>query len=149
MKRAVVFSMSLARHPILTTQWLAFLGAFGERHRLGAPHDDLIRRSIPTFLLHGASSRARLDLLIDHFDVASEVLSRRSLMSLWRRSAIEMGTVAGRSENYRIQLLLADRCGARHEGAFAVRASLGRATDIRSARQALPSCAVPPKPTAS
>lgn len=121
LKRAVVFSMRLARYPVLTTQWLAFLGAFGERHRLGAPHDDLIRKSIPTFLLHGASSRTRLDLLMDHFGVASEVISRRSLMALWRGSAIEMGTIAGRSENYRILLQLADHCGVRHEGAFAVR----------------------------
>lgn len=122
-KRAVVFSMRLARHPLLTTRWLAFLGAFGDRYRLGLPHDDLIRKSVPTFLLHGASSRHRLELLMDHFDVASEVLSRRSLMALWRGTPMEMGTVGGRSENYRIQLLLADHCGGRHEGAFAIRLS--------------------------
>ncbi|WP_244512666.1 DUF535 family protein [Ensifer sp. LC163] len=122
-KRAVVFSMRLASHPMLTTRWLAFLGAFGDRHKLGLPHDDLIRKSVPTFLLHGASSRRRLELLMDHFDVASEVLSRRSLMALWRGTPMEMGTVGGRIENYRIELLLADHCGGRHEGAFAIRLS--------------------------
>ena len=121
LKRAVVFSMRFVRHPLLTARWIAFLGEFGERYRLGLPHDDLVRKSIPTFFLHGASSSERLDLMLDHFDVASEVLSRRSLMALWRGGTLEMGTVSGRSENYRIQLQLADHCGARHEGAFAIR----------------------------
>lgn len=121
LKRAVVFSMRVARHPFLTARWIAFLGEFGERYRLGLPHDDLVRKSIPTFFLHGAASRTRLDLLLNHFDVASELLSRRSLMALWRGMTLEMGTVSGRSENYRIQLHLADHCGARHEGAFAIR----------------------------
>lgn len=121
LKRAVVFSMRFARHPLLTSRWIGFLGDFSERYRLGLPHDDLVRKSIPTFFLHGASSAARLDLLLNHFDVASEVLSRRSLMALWRGSTLEMGTVSGRSENYRIQLQLADHSGARHEGAFAIR----------------------------
>ncbi len=121
LKRAVVFSMRFARHPLLTSRWIGFLGEFSERYRLGLPHDDLVRKSIPTFFLHGASSAARLDLLLNHFDVASEVLSRRSLMALWRGSTLEMGTVSGRSENYRIQLQLADHSGARHEGAFAIR----------------------------
>lgn len=121
LKRAVVFSMRFVRHPFLTARWIAFLGEFGERYRLGLPHDDLVRKSIPTFFLHGASSSGRLDLLLNHFDVASEVLSRRSLMALWRGGALEMGTVSGRAENYRIQLQLADHCGARHEGAFAIR----------------------------
>ncbi|MDF8358052.1 DUF535 family protein [Ensifer adhaerens] len=116
LKRAVVFSMRFARHPFLTSRWIGFLGEFAERYRLGLPHDDLVRKSIPTFFLHGASSTARLDLLLNHFDVASEVLSRRSLMALWRGSTLEMGTVSGRSENYRIQLQLADHGGARHEG---------------------------------
>ncbi|WP_077502487.1 DUF535 family protein [Sinorhizobium sp. A49] len=123
LKRAVVFSMRLARHPVLTTRWLAFLGAFGDRYKLGLPHDDLIRKSVPTFLLHGARSSQRLELLMNHFDVASEVLSRRSLMALWRGTSMEMGTVGGRGENYRVQLLLADHCGGRHEGAFAIRLS--------------------------
>ena len=121
LKRAVVFSMRFVRHPFLTARWIAFLGEFGEHYRLGLPHDDLVRKSIPTFFLHGASSSGRLDLLLNHFDVASEVLSRRSLMALWRGGALEMGTVSGRAENYRIQLQLADHCGARHEGAFAIR----------------------------
>lgn len=121
LKRAVVFSMRFARHPFLTMRWIGFLGEFAERYRLGLPHDDLVRKSIPTFFLHGASCGMRLQLLLDHFDVASEVLSRRSLMALWRGSVLEMGTVSGRSENYRIQLQLADHCGARHEGAFAIR----------------------------
>ncbi|HEV7320326.1 MAG TPA: DUF535 family protein [Ensifer sp.] len=121
LKRAVVFSMRFARHPLITARWITFLGEFGEHYRLGLPHDDLVRKSIPTFFLHGASTGARLDLLLNHFDVASEVLSRRSLMALWRGSVLEMGTVSGRSENYRIQLQLADHCGARHEGAFAIR----------------------------
>ncbi|MEI2298650.1 DUF535 family protein [Ensifer sp. MJa1] len=121
LKRAVVFSMRFACHPVLTARWVTFLGEFGERYRLGLPHDDLVRKSIPTFFLHGASSAKRLGLLLDHFDVASEVLSRRSLMGLWRGGTLEMGTVSGRSENYRIQLQLADHCGARHEGAFAIR----------------------------
>lgn len=121
LKRAIVFSMRFVRHPALTTRWIAFLGEFGERYRLGLPHDDLVRKSIPTFFLHGASSGQRLDLLLNHFDVASEVLSRRSLMALWHGGTLEMGTVSGRSENYRIQLQLADHCGARHEGAFAIR----------------------------
>ncbi len=123
LKRAIVFSMRLARHPVSTTRWLAFLGAFGDRYRLGLPHDDLIRKSVPTFLLHGASCRRRLQLLMNHFDIASEVLSRRSLMALWRGASMEMGTVGGRAENYRVQLLLADHCGGRHEGAFAIRLS--------------------------
>jgi len=121
LKRAVVFSMRFVRHPFLTARWITFLGEYGERYRLGLPHDDLVRKSIPTFFLHGASSSGRLDLLLNHFDVASEVLSRRSLMALWRGDALEMGTVSGRAENYRIQLQLADHCGARHEGAFAIR----------------------------
>lgn len=121
LKRAVVFSMRLVRHPLLTARWITFLGAFAERHRLGLPHDDLLRKSIPTFFLHGASAGQRLDLLLAHFDLASEVLSRRSLIALWRGGILEMGTVSGRGENYRIELQLADCCGARHEGVFAVR----------------------------
>ncbi|HEV7305449.1 DUF535 family protein [Ensifer sp.] len=121
LKRAVVFSMRFARHPLLTARWIGFLDEFGERYRLGMPHDDLLRKSIPTFFLHGATSSARLELLVKHFDVASEVLSRRSLTALWQGGILEMGTVSGRSENYCIQLQLADHCGARHEGAFAIR----------------------------
>ncbi len=101
LKRAVVFSMRFVRHPFLTARWIAFLGEFGERYRLGLPHDDLVRKSIPTFFLHGASSSGRLDLLLNHFDVASEVLSRRSLMALWRearwrweRSPVALRTIA-------------------------------------------------------
>ena len=42
-------------------------------------------------------------------------------MGLWRGEWLEMGVVEGRHEKYACQLSLADRCGGRHEGAFAIR----------------------------
>lgn len=126
LKRSVVFCLRFLVRPAVTLNWLMFLGDFARQNALGCPHDDLVRKSLATFFVHGASARERLKLLTDHFRIAGEVLMPEILRALWRGDALDVGTVEGRSESYKIQLLLADHCGSRHEGVFALRISRAR-----------------------
>lgn len=126
-KRSIVFCLRFLTRPATTLGWMTFLGDFARRQALGNPHDDLVRKSLSTFFAKGITGRERLKLLGDHFRTAGDVLSSDALAALWHGDVVEMGTVTGRGESYKIQLLLADHCGSRHEGAFAVR--LARARD--------------------
>lgn len=125
-KRSVVFCLRFLVRPAMTLNWLTFLGNFARRNALGCPHDDLVRKSLGTFFVHGASACDRLKLLTNHFRIAGELLAPEILRALWRGDAMDVGTVEGRSESYRVQLLLADHCGSRHEGVFALRLSRAR-----------------------
>lgn len=120
-KRSLTFCMRLAIRPVITLTWLNFVGEFGARYGLGRPHDDLLRKSTAAFFQHGASSRTRLALLIGSFRIAGEVMNRADLATLWQGGTLVLGTAAGRTDSYLIEMRLADQCGCRHEGVFSVR----------------------------
>ena len=119
-KRSVIFWFRFVAHPVLTMRWWSFLARFTARG-FPAPHDDLLQKPLSKFLVHRMRNSERLKLLTDHFLIAAENLSRKSMMALWCGEWLEMGVVEGRTEQYACQLSLADRCGGRHEGAFAIR----------------------------
>lgn len=126
LKRSIVFGSRSLIRPIATLRWLAFLGSFAREEALGRPHDDLVRKSLSTFLVRHGSTRTRLRWLIDHFRIAGDTMAFGVLRALWRGDAVEIGMVEGRSENYRLQIRLADHCGSRHEGAFTILLSRAR-----------------------
>jgi len=119
-KRSVLFWFRFIAHPFLTIRWWSFLARF-TASGFPAPHDDLLQKPLSKFLVHGMRNTERLKILTDHFLIAAENLSKKSMMGLWRGEWLEMGAVDGRNEQYACQFSLADRCGGRHEGAFAIR----------------------------
>ena len=120
-KRSVLFWFRFAANPLLTIRWWRFIAAFTAMRGFPPPHDELLQKPLSKFFVYGMGSSKRLTLLIDHFMIAERVLSRESMISLWRGQWLEMGTVQGRSETYACFIALADRSGGRHEGAFAVK----------------------------
>lgn len=120
-KRAFLFWFRFAANPLLTMRWWHFLAKFTATRAFPAPHDELLQKPLSKFLVYGLSSSKRLALLIDHFSIAERILSRESMISLWRGGWLDMGTVQGRSETYACLIALADRSGGRHEGAFAIK----------------------------
>lgn len=120
-KRGVLFWARFAANPLLTFRWWRFLAGFAAGRGFPAPHDELLQKPLSKFLAYGMRSSDRLALLVDHFLIAEEILSRESMMRLWRGDWLEMGVVNGRDETYACHIALADRCGGRHEGAFAIR----------------------------
>jgi uncharacterized protein len=126
-RRTIAFWLRFAISPILTLRWLRFLQEFTGQHTFVPPHDDLVRKSLSAFLVHRMACRTRLDILVQHFDVAKSLLQPQMLQTLWRGGKVEVGCVSGRDQDYSLQLSLADHCGSRHEGVFALR--LIRAVD--------------------
>ncbi len=120
-KRTLLFWFRFAANPLLTTRWWRFLSTFTATREFPPPHDELLQKPLSKFLVYGLSSSKRLSLLIEHFSIAERILSRESMISLWRGDWLEMGTVQGRSEAYTCHIALADRAGGRHEGAFAIK----------------------------
>lgn len=120
-KRALLLWLRFAANPLLTIRWWRFIAAFTTMRGFPPPHDELLQKPLSKFFVFGMSSSSRLALLIDHFSIAERILSRESVMSLWRGEWLEMGTVPGRSETYACFIALADRSGGRHEGAFAIK----------------------------
>nr|WP_246591279.1 DUF535 family protein [Aminobacter anthyllidis] len=127
LKRSAVFCLRFACRPVSTFGWISFIEDFGRSQALGRPHDDLLRKSLDVFFITGIPSPARLELMTEHFRIAAELLRQDDLATLWRGERLDMGTVSGRHETYNMQMLLADDCGCRHEGVFAIK--LSRASD--------------------
>lgn len=127
LKRSVVFCMRFACRPVSTFGWIRFLDSFSREKSLGRPHDDLLRKSLDVFFIQGIPSPTRLKLMTEHFRIAGEMLRHDDLAALWRGERLDIGTVSGRGEGYNMQMLLADHCGSRHEGVFALK--LSRASD--------------------
>lgn len=126
LKRSAVFCLRFACRPISTFGWISFLSDFSLKQALGRPHDDLLRKSLDVFFTTGISSPVRLGLMKTHFLLAAELLRHDDLAALWRGERLDMGSVSGRHESYDMQMLLADHCGCRHEGVFAIRLSRAR-----------------------
>ncbi|PQA71962.1 DUF535 family protein [Brucella oryzae] len=126
-RKTLAFLLRSVLSPWLTFRWFRFLGDFTEQHTFAPPHDDLVRKSLSSFLVHRMAWRTRLNILTQHFDLARQLMCPHVLQALWRGEMIELGTVCGRDHHYRLQLLLSDHCGSRHEGVFTVR--LVQATD--------------------
>ncbi len=126
LKRSAVFCLRFACRPVSTLGWVSFLGDFSLKQALGRPHDDLLRKSLDVFFVTGISSSSRLNLMKTHFQVAAELLRHDDLAALWRGERLDMGAVFGRHETYNMQMLLADHCGCRHEGVFAIKLSRAR-----------------------
>ena len=120
-KRALLLWLRFAANPLLTIRWWRFIAAFTATRGFPLPHDELLQKPLSKFFVFGMSGSKRLTLLIDHFSIAERILSRESMMRLWRGEWLEMGTVRGRSETYACFMALADRSGGRHEGAFAIK----------------------------
>ncbi|MCZ3377197.1 DUF535 family protein [Rhizobium sp. AG207R] len=120
-KRAFLFWCRFAANPLLTIRWWRFIAAFAATHELPPPHDELLQKPLSKFLVHRMPNSRRLSLLIEHFSIAETILSRDSMIRLWRGEWLEMGTVQGKCEAYACHLALADRSGGRHEGAFAIK----------------------------
>lgn len=120
-KRSFLLWIRFAANPPLTLAWWRWMTTVVASRGYPFPHDDLLQKPLSKFLAHGLSGSQRLGLLIDHFAIAEKILSRESMMRLWRGETLEMGEVQGRCEGYVCLLVLADRCGGRHEGVFAIR----------------------------
>lgn len=120
-KRSLLLWLRFAANPLLTIRWWRFLAEFTATRGLPPPNDELLQKPLSKFFVFGMSSSERLTLLTDHFSIAERILSRESMMSLWRGEWLAMGTVPGRGETYACFIALADRSGGRHEGAFAVK----------------------------
>lgn len=121
MKQTLASWLQLAVQPVLRTQWLRFLRDFTDEQTLAPPHDDLLRRPISSFLVKRMSMQARLQLILDHFDVAGDTMSCHHLQKLWLGEAVNIGSVAGVQDSYCIKLVLSDRCGAGQSGVFSLR----------------------------
>ncbi|NLR98244.1 DUF535 domain-containing protein [Rhizobium sp. P38BS-XIX] len=120
-KRGTLFWLRFAASPVLTVRWWRFIMSFAAERDFPPPHDELLQKPLSKFLVFGMGSKRRLTLLIDHFMIAERILSRESMIRLWRGEWLEIGVVDGRSEAYACFIALADRSGGRHEGAFAVK----------------------------
>lgn len=127
-RKAATFTLRLAAYPLLSLHWYEFLANFAGKHQLGHPHDDIIRKSIPNFFIHKASSHERLRLLKNHFSLAGHFMSADDLQKLWAGGHVNCGSVEGKREQYDISLRLSDHAGARHEGGFTI--SLNRRSDL-------------------
>jgi uncharacterized protein VirK/YbjX len=119
-KRTVLLWMRFAANPSLILGWWRWMAAFAASRGYPLPHDDLLQKPLSKFLVYGLSGSQRLRLLIDHFTIAETILSRDSMIRLWSGETVDMGEVHGRNETYSCRLVLADRCGGRHEGAFGI-----------------------------
>lgn len=120
-KRGLLFWIRFAANPPLTLGWWRWMATFAAARGYPFPHDALLQKPLSKFLVYGLSGSQRLGLLVDHFTIAEKILSRESMVRLWQGEALEMGEVQGRCEKYVCLLVLADRCGGRHEGAFAIK----------------------------
>lgn len=120
-KRAVLFWMRFAVNPVVTFQWWQFLAAFSAKRKLPPPHDELLQKPLSKFLIGQISHQRRLHFLVENFAIADRHFTRTVMSGLWTGRNLEMGAVHGRNDEYRCTLALADCCGGRHEGAFAVR----------------------------
>jgi uncharacterized protein VirK/YbjX len=120
-KRAFLFWMRFVAHPFVTLRWWRFLSRFSATQKLPAPHDELLQKPLSKFLVGKISYGRRLDFLMENFVIASGCFSKEVMAALWSGKTIEIGAVCGRAGEYRCTLALADLCGGRHEGAFAVR----------------------------
>lgn len=120
-KRAVLFWMRFAANPVVTFRWWGFLAAFSAKRKLPPPHDELLQKPLSKFLVGEISQQRRLLFLVENFIVADRHFTKTVMSGLWAGKTLEMGIVHGRKDEYRCTLALADCCGGRHEGAFAVR----------------------------
>lgn len=120
-KRSVLLGMRFAANPPLTLGWWRWMAAFAASRDYPLPHDELLQKPLSKFLVYGLSGSQRLKLLIDNFAIAEKILSRESMIRLWSGETLDMGEVQGRNETYSCRLVLADRCGGRHEGAFGIK----------------------------
>lgn len=120
-KRTVVLALRFLVNPILTRRWWRFVDAFATARGLPPPHDALLQPSLVIFLTRRVTPTDRLGLLMQHFRVAVRILAPDIVRRLWLGDTIRLGDIAGKRGAYRIELLLACRCGGRHEGIFAIR----------------------------
>ncbi|MDR0253885.1 MAG: VirK/YbjX family protein [Brucellaceae bacterium] len=119
-RKAAAFTLRLLAYPRSSLRWYGFLADFAGQHRLGLPHDDLIRKAIPNFFLYKASLRERACWLKNHFAIAGQVMMPEDLQRLWQGGRVHIGSVAGKRDCYDLILCLSDHAGARHEGGFTI-----------------------------
>ncbi len=119
-RKAAAFWLRSLISPALTLRWFRFLAVFTEHKTRMPPHDDILRKSLSTFLVYRMPRREKLDLLMQHFEIAGEILRPKVLKTLWQGGTVHAGNVAGRDHTYRLELSLAENCGCRHEGAFSL-----------------------------
>lgn len=120
-KRSFLFWMRFAAHPVATVRWWRYLSRFAAEHRLPPPHDALLQKPLSKFLMGDISYTRRLGFLAENFAMAADCFSADVLAGIWAGNTIEIGSISGRRDGYYCTLALADLCGGRHEGAFALR----------------------------
>lgn len=126
-RKAVAFALRQLAYPRLFMHWYSFLARFSAQYRLTLPHDDLIRKAVPNFFLHKATSKERLYWLQNHFAIAGRAMATEDLQSLWQGKRLRIAIIEGKQDYYDLSLCLSDHAGARHEGVFTI--SLSRRRD--------------------
>lgn len=101
-RKTLAFMLRSSLSPRLTLRWLRFLGEYTEQHTFAPPHDDLIRKSLSSFLVHRMAWKTRFNILTQHFELARQLLCPHVLQALWRGEKIELGTICGRERAYHL-----------------------------------------------
>lgn len=120
-RRSAKFLSRFACKPVSFFRWFRFLSRFERQHRLGCPHDDLLRKKTYKFFAHGLSGSRGFDLVADHFRLAAAALPRERLEAAWHGRPMEIGMVAGKRDAYALNMTLAVHSGTAHEGTFSIR----------------------------
>jgi uncharacterized protein VirK/YbjX len=120
LKKSVVFFGRTLVQWKKALRWIDYLEHYGRRTRLGRPPIELIRKSLGTYFVYQASAIQTHERLVDHFETAARVIRRDILEQLWTGETVELATVAGKQNPYRVTLCRADQAGSRHEGELTV-----------------------------
>ncbi|UVK51645.1 VirK/YbjX family protein [Mesorhizobium sp. AR02] len=121
LRQSRIFLTRFACKPVSFFKWFHFLRGFRQKHGLGCPHDDLLRKKPYKFFALGLPGHRGFDLLVDHFNLAAAGLPRHVLEAVWRGRAMDIGQVTGRRDAYALTMRLSVHSGTSHEGAFSIR----------------------------
>ncbi|WP_165498226.1 DUF535 family protein [Siculibacillus lacustris] len=124
-KRCVVFVLRAMIYFRATIRWIRFLEYYGVKYGLGAPPLDVVRKSLSTHLVHGASPDRTIALLRNHLFVAEAYFGQDLRRALWNGDTVAIARIEGKRAVYRVDLCRADCAGARHEGELTVAISDG------------------------
>lgn len=102
--------------PLVAFKWSSFVSDLYDRYGHNKPHTAILRKPLVEYAIGGISQRARLAILLGHYELLAARFRPRLLSDLCAGQRVHLASLSGKGDEFRIWMGASDQVWMTSEG---------------------------------